>query len=53
MCIVENMFFFFCGGRGSNPRPYIFNALSIPIELSSRRQLKTCLTLKQQGVFWK
>jgi len=28
---------FFGGGRGSNPRPYIYYALFIPIELSSRR----------------
>jgi len=28
--------FFLGGGRGSNPGPCIFYALSIPIELSSR-----------------
>jgi len=33
------VFFFFGGGQGSNPRPYIFYALSILTELSSRGQL--------------
>ena len=28
--------FFFCGGRSLNPKPCIFYALSLPIELSSR-----------------
>jgi len=30
------MFFFFCGGRGSNPKPCIYYALSIQTELSSQ-----------------
>jgi len=29
---------FFGGGRGSNPRPCIYYALSIPTELSSKGQ---------------
>jgi len=51
MCNAETVFFnlqnknkkwvfFFGGGRGSNPGPYIFYALFIPTELSSRRQKK-------------
>jgi len=27
---------FFCGGRGLNPGPCIYHALSLPTELSSR-----------------
>jgi len=38
--------YFFGGGRGSNPRPYIFYALFLPTELSSRGHQKTYLTLK-------
>ena len=34
---------FFCGGRGSNPKPCIFYALSLPTELSSRGQSKHTL----------
>jgi len=30
------MFFFFCGGWNSNHEPYIYYALSLPIELCSR-----------------
>ena len=33
-------FFVFCGGRGLNPEPCIYYALSLLIELSSRGQSK-------------
>jgi len=35
------MFFFVCGVWGSNLRPYIYYALSLPTELNSRGQI-TC-----------
>lgn len=35
-CPHLSIFIFFGGGRGSNPGPCIFYALSIPTELSSR-----------------
>jgi hypothetical protein len=37
--------FFFCGGRGSNPRPYIYYASSLPTELNSRGQESTRITV--------
>ena len=43
--------FFFCGGRDSNPKPYIFYALSIPTELSPRGYIFGCLWLL--WTFWK
>ena len=31
--------FFYCGGRGSNPMTYIYYALYLPTELSSRKEV--------------
>jgi len=43
-CIFENCAsVFFCGHRGLNLRTCIYYALSLPTELSSRRQLYKCL----------
>jgi len=39
--------FVFCGGRGSNPVPCIYYALSLPTELSSRGQQAVVLILNQ------
>jgi hypothetical protein len=40
---------FFGGGRGSNPGPYIFYALSIPTELSSRGHIGLLLNYTVHG----
>jgi len=35
----------FCGGRGSNPGPCIYYALSVPTEISSRGQVQCNLNV--------
>jgi len=40
----SKLMYFFCGGRGLNPRPCIFYALSLSTELSSRGHI-LCISL--------
>jgi hypothetical protein len=42
--IVKKTMFFFCGGQDLNPGPCIYYALSIPTELSLRRQTMLLLS---------
>jgi hypothetical protein len=41
---MKDIFFFFCGGLGLNPRPCIYYALLIPTQLSSRGTMKDICT---------
>ena len=34
---IAELTFFFCGGRGLNPKPYVYYTSSLPTELSSRK----------------
>lgn len=41
---------FFCGGWGSNTRPYIYYALSLPDEISSRGQSTSYLHVHENKI---